>query len=46
MSGPNVLLALIALGVVCVGIVLWHARRRLRLSRDAVRDTEWPGQGG
>lgn len=43
-SGLEAISVIITLSVLCTVYVLWHARRRLRLSRAALRDTEWPNR--
>ncbi len=43
-SGAEAMVYVSFLAILCVAYVLWHARKRLKVSKDALRETEWPGR--
>lgn len=45
LDGGSVLGALALFGVIAAVLVIRHARTKLHLSRETIRDTEFPGRG-
>jgi len=45
LDGASVLGALALIGVVAAVLIYRHARTKLKLSRETIRDAEFPGRG-
>lgn len=45
MTGGYIIAGLVVLGVLGTVYVLWHARTKLKLTKEAIRDTDLTGSG-